>query len=170
MTDGTDMRGVLTATPAGTSVRFERRYTTDVDDLWTCLTQRDRVARWLGPVHGDLRVGGHFEVRMGDDVPDSPQNATGEVLVCERPHQLDVTWSFPGEPVTRLTVTLAGDDDATVLVLEHHGLDERAARGYGGGWHTCLDRLGDHLAAGDVRSWDELFAQRQALYRDGASG
>ncbi|WP_273651424.1 SRPBCC family protein [Cellulomonas fimi] len=170
MTESTDVRGVLTSTPAGTTVRFERRYATDVDDLWSCLTEPDRVARWLGPLLGDLRVGGRFEVRMGDDVDDSPQNATGDVLVCDRPHRLDVTWSFPGEPVTRLSATLSGDDGATVLVLEHHDLGERAARGYGGGWHTCLDRLDDHLAGRDVRSWDELFGVRQALYRTDAAG
>lgn len=161
----TDARGVLTTTPTGTTVRFERRYATPVDDLWTCLTDPARVARWLGPLHGDLRVGGRYEVRMGDDVPDDPQTAAGEVLVCDAPHRLEITWAFPGEPEARVTANLLGDDAGTVLVLEHHGLSEPAARGYGGGWHTCLDRLDDHLAARDVRPWDELFAQRQSLYR-----
>lgn len=166
MSESTDLRGVLTTTPAGTTVRFERRYATPVDDLWSCLTEPDRVARWLGPLSGDLRPGGRYEVRMGDDVPDAPQNATGEVLACDPPDGLAVTWSFPGEPSTRVTATLRADDTGTLLVLEHHDLEERAARGYGGGWHTCLDRLDDHLAGRPVRAWDELFAERQALYRD----
>ncbi|MDC7121328.1 SRPBCC family protein [Cellulomonas fimi] len=166
MTESTDVRGVLTQTPAGTTVRFERRYATDVDDLWTCLTEPGRVARWLGPLYGDLRVGGAYELRMGDDVPDADQNATGEVLVCDRPHRLEVTWVFPDETSTLVTAELRADGDGTVLVLEHRDLQEAAARGYGGGWHACLDQLEDHVAGRPVRAWQDLFDAALPLYRE----
>ncbi|QHT55502.1 SRPBCC family protein [Cellulomonas sp. H30R-01] len=165
MSDSTDVRGVLTATPAGTTVRFERRYATDVDDLWTCLTEPARVARWLGPLYGNLRVGGAYELRMGEDVPGADQNATGEVLVCEPPHRLEVTWAFPGEPVTRVSATVGEVGSGAVLVLEHVDLGDAAARGYGGGWHASLDRLDDHLDGRPIRPWDDLFAERHGLYR-----
>ena len=41
-------------------VRIEDRYDTDIDDLWSALTDPDRLARWYGEVEGDLRLGGEF--------------------------------------------------------------------------------------------------------------
>ena len=51
----TDVWGVLIPTPNGVTVRFERRYATTPEDLWSSVTEPDRLARWLGPVYGDLR-------------------------------------------------------------------------------------------------------------------
>lgn len=39
-------------------VLIEDRYATDVDDLWSALTDPPRLARWYGQVKGDLRLGG----------------------------------------------------------------------------------------------------------------
>ena len=41
-------------------VRIEDRYDTDIDDLWSALTDPSRLSRWYGQVEGDLRPGGEF--------------------------------------------------------------------------------------------------------------
>ena len=41
-------------------VRMEDRFDTDIDDLWSALTDPRRLARWIGDVEGDLRLGGEF--------------------------------------------------------------------------------------------------------------
>jgi uncharacterized protein YndB with AHSA1/START domain len=43
-------------------VRMEDRFDTDIDDLWSALTDPRRLARWLGEVAGDLHPGGEFHV------------------------------------------------------------------------------------------------------------
>ena len=45
-------------------VRIEDRYDTDIDDLWSALTDPRRLARWIGDVEGDLRPGGEFRFRF----------------------------------------------------------------------------------------------------------
>src|SRR6266853_3970481 len=45
-------------------VRMEDRFDTDIDDLWSALTDPGRLARWLGDVEGDLRLGGEFRFRF----------------------------------------------------------------------------------------------------------
>lgn len=165
MTRGTDdVRGVLERHPDGIEVRFERWYPTDPDDLWEAVTVPARVARWLGPIYGDLRVGGRYELRMGQDVPDAADNATGEVLACDPPRTLAVTWVFPDETSTRVDVALRRQGEGTLLVLRHTGLADAAARGYGGGWHACLDQLDDDLAGRPVRAWDDLYAAASPAY------
>ena len=162
----TDVWGVLVPTPNGVTVRFERYYATTPEDLWSSVTEPERLARWLGPVYGDLVVGGRYELRMGDDVPGSPQNAVGDVLECDAPHRLVLGWLFPGEPESRVTVDIRADGDGAVLVLEHLDLEEAAARGYGGGWHASLDQLDDLVAGRAVRDWDGLFAAALPRYRE----
>ena len=45
-------------------VRIEDRFDTDIDDLWSALTDPRRLARWLGEFEGDLRLGGEFRARF----------------------------------------------------------------------------------------------------------
>ena len=48
---------------------MEDRYDTDIDDLWSALTDPRRLARWVAEVDGDLRLGGrvpdHLHQRLG---------------------------------------------------------------------------------------------------------
>src|SRR6266550_7413936 len=60
-------------------VRLEDRYDTDIDDLWSALTDPDRLARWHGQVEGDLRPGGEFRLYLEADDLDS----TGRIDACE---------------------------------------------------------------------------------------
>src|SRR6476660_9355169 len=64
-------------------VRMEDRYDTDIDDLWSALTDPGRLARWYGEVEGDLRLGGELQVR----IPDAGLHAVGQVEVCEPPQR-----------------------------------------------------------------------------------
>ena len=43
---------------------MEDRFDTDIDDLWSALTDPRRLARWIGGVEGDLRLGGEFRARF----------------------------------------------------------------------------------------------------------
>ena len=45
---------------ARASCGCEDRFDTDIDDLWSALTDPPRLARWIGEVEGDLRLGGEF--------------------------------------------------------------------------------------------------------------
>ncbi|MEZ5138897.1 MAG: hypothetical protein R2711_09075 [Acidimicrobiales bacterium] len=56
-------REVRTGERDGQATRIvvaRRRYGTDVDDLWTALTDLERLPRWFLPVSGDLREGGTY--------------------------------------------------------------------------------------------------------------
>ena len=60
---GQRTRRVLTDTDGRGVVRLSDRLPTDPDDLWSALTEPDRLRRWLGEVTGDLREGGEFDAR-----------------------------------------------------------------------------------------------------------
>jgi len=47
-------------------VRMQDRFDTDIDDLWSALTEPERLARWIGEFEGDLRLGGEYRARYFD--------------------------------------------------------------------------------------------------------
>ncbi|MBW0102211.1 SRPBCC family protein [Pseudonocardia sp. KRD291] len=126
------------------AVRLERTYRAGVEDVWDALTDRGRLARWFLPVSGDLKVGGHFATEG---------NADGEVLRCDRPSTLVVTW---GGPESVVTVELAADGaESTVLTLDHSVTatpvpDAGGALYVGPGWDGAFLALGLHLRGTDL--------------------
>ena len=89
MTEDTQARtgvGTMRSADGNGAVRMEDRYDTDIDDLWSALTEPQRLARWIGDVEGDLRLGGEFQARFT-----SSWEGPGRVDVCEPPRRLLVT-------------------------------------------------------------------------------
>ena len=72
------------------AVRMEDVYDTSAEDLWSALTDPDRLARWIAAVAGDLRVGGTFHARFT-----SGWEGPGRVEICRQPERLLVVMA-PG--------------------------------------------------------------------------
>ena len=110
------------------------------------VNQPDRIKRWFMPVSGELRAGGSFQLEG---------NAGGEILACEPPRLLRVSFGGPTS-IVELRLTPEGDSD-TVLELEHTVPIEMAQNGAGAlyvgpGWDGALLGLGLFLggeAVGD---------------------
>ena len=160
---GTRILGSLRSADGNGVVRIEDRYDTDIDDLWSALTDPGRLARWLGEVEGDLRLGGEFRARFFDG-----WDGTGSVEACEPPRRLLLLTTQPGQAHEHfIEVTLAADGDQTILVWEERGmpLDQLAA--YGAGIQVHVEDLAAHLAGrercdADAR-WGELLPAYQVL-------
>lgn len=127
------------------AVTVARAYDADAEDVWDALTDPARLARWFSPVTGDLRVGGTFQVEG---------NAGGEILRCEPPARLDVTFGMPDSVVS---VTLAPEPGRTTVELVHTVPLAIAGSGAGAlfvgpGWDGMLVQLARELrgeASGD---------------------
>jgi uncharacterized protein YndB with AHSA1/START domain len=145
-------------------VRIEDRFNTDINDLWSALTEPSRLARWYAKVEGDLRPGGEFHMV----VHGSGWEGTGRVQACEPPRRLSVTSreltaNFDGF----LEATLAADGDQTILVIEARGLPLEKLPYYGVGWQIHVEDLAAYIAdseRGDAEiRWAELVPEYQAL-------
>jgi uncharacterized protein YndB with AHSA1/START domain len=160
---GARILGSLRSADGKGIVRMQDRFDTDIDDLWSALTDPRRLARWLGEVEGDLRLGGEFRARFFDG-----WEGTGRVEACEPPRRLLLQTMTPGQQREHvIEVTLTADGDQTILVWEERGmpLDQLAA--YGAGIQVHVEDLAAHLAGrercdGDAR-WNELLPAYQDL-------
>src|ERR1700728_349412 len=84
---GIRILGSLRSAEGNGVVRIEDRYDTDIDDMWSALTDPGRLARWYGQVEGDLRPAGAFRLY----VEGAGMHMTGRVEACEPPRRLRVT-------------------------------------------------------------------------------
>jgi len=151
-------------------VRMEDRYDTDIDDLWSALTEPERLARWYGEIEGELRLGGEFHLRIRD-----AGERTGRVDACEPPQRLLLTMhdpdARPGQPEeTVIEAWLTADGGQTILVVEDRGLPVNLLPAYGAGVQIHVENLADHIAGrepGDTEArWEELLPAYEALAAD----
>lgn len=121
--------------------------------LWPRLTDPAELAKWYGPVQGDLREGGSFA---------APGGAHGRVLEAAAPHQLSLTWEY-GNSVDALEIRLDPEDDGTTeLELTHTSdlapevFEEFGPGAIAVGWEIALMGLAaytdgwHHTCQGDV--------------------
>ena len=144
-------------------VRIEDRFDTGIDDLWLALTDPGRLARWIGEVEGDLRLGGEYSFSFFA----SGSEGTGRVEACEPPRRLLVTMALDQPDEDVIEATLAADGDQTVLVWEERGMPVDQLAGYGAGVQIHVEDLAAYLAGGDrcdaAARFDELFPTYQQL-------
>ena len=161
---GNRILGSLRAADGVGVVRMEDRFDTDIDDLWSALTDPRRLARWLGEVEGDLRLGGAFRAHFFA----SGWEGTGHVEACEPPHRFVVVTKHMRAPYEVVTeVTLAAEGEQTILVFEKRGMPLDNLADYGAGNQVHVEDLAAYLAGrgrGDAEArWSELLPAYQAL-------
>jgi uncharacterized protein YndB with AHSA1/START domain len=156
--------GSLRSADGKGAVRIEDRFDTDIDDLWSALTDPGRLARWLGEVAGDLRLSGEFRARFYS----SGWEGTGRVEACEPPRRLLLLTTTEGQSGDHfIEATLAADGSQTILVWEERGMPQEYLAAYGAGIQVHVEDLAAYLGGrercdADAR-WNELMPAYQDL-------
>ncbi|HVB51775.1 MAG TPA: SRPBCC domain-containing protein [Acidimicrobiales bacterium] len=126
-------------------VRMQGRFESDRDDVWSALTNPQRLAQWYGKVEGDLRVGGEFTAF----VLASEWDGRGRIEACVPQRRLEVTTWEEERAEHVVAAELIEDGNLTVLVLEVRALPLDLVWAYGVGWQVHLEDLGAHLSGQD---------------------
>ena len=159
---GTRILGSLRSADGKGVVRMEDRFSSSIDDVWSALTDPSRLARWMGEVEGDLRLGGEFRFHFFA----SGSQGTGRVDACEPPRLLLLTMALgqPDEDV--IEVTLAADRDQAVLVWEERGMPLDLLAAYGAGVQIHVEDLAAYLAGRERGDADARSNELQRAYKD----
>jgi uncharacterized protein YndB with AHSA1/START domain len=160
---GNRIIGSLASADGKGVVRMQDRFHTDIDDLWSAITDPGRLARWYGEVEGDLRLGGEFRARLFA----SGWEGTGRVEACEPPRHLLLLTKDLDEPDEGvIEITLAVDGEQTMLIWEERGMPLDLLAAYGAGIQVHVEDLAAHVAGQercDAKArWDQL----SPAYRD----
>lgn len=140
----------------GRTVLLRRRYGPPIEEVWNACTDPDRINRWFLPVTGDLHLGGTYQLKG---------NAGGEILRCQPPHLLKVTWVFGDTPASEVEVRLFPTEGGeTLFELEHAAVVDPTLWGeygpgaVGVGWDLTLLGLSMYLdgeSPEDLAAWQE---------------
>jgi uncharacterized protein YndB with AHSA1/START domain len=137
------------------SVTVEREYAATTAELWSALTEPERLAHWIGRYSAD---GDEYRIELGN--AGGQAIAAGRVLACDAERSIRVGWRFSGggeeEAETELEVAIepVGDDRAR-LTLSHRRVQAVTAAVYGAGWEDVLTHLARELG-GDPSPVNEL--------------
>ena len=132
------------------------------EELWDALTTPERIQVWLGPTSGDLRVGGRFDIE---------DNASGDILTCDRPRLIGVTREFDGD-ISWVDATLTPSGDGTGLTVEHTAAippefwEQYGPGATGIGWEMALLAIAEHLAAPDAPPLDPADPELQGPFNE----
>ncbi len=159
--------GVIERTADGGVIRFERHLPYPIRDVWSAITDPERLGDWWLPFDADITVdlceGGEM-VFVGRDL-DEPITMTMTVLRVEAPMLLEHTHA---DPDSLMRWELEPTDTGCTLRLSHFVTDADAAieNCYVVGLHTSLGRL-EPLLSGRPIDWDwDVFAETQARYAE----
>jgi DNA-binding transcriptional ArsR family regulator/uncharacterized protein YndB with AHSA1/START domain len=160
-----DVDGELEQVGAAWRLRFTRRLTHPIEDVWRALTEHGELATWFPDrISGEWQVGAELTFTQATGA-----TFTGVVRVVEPPTALEFTW---GTDLLRFELQPA-DSDCILTLLDT--LDERGkASRDTAGWHVCLDMLELHLsgrspAEGAEAAWQELLTAYQEKFGPEAS-
>lgn len=146
-------------------VRMSTQFKTDIDNLWSALTEPQRLARWYGNFDGDFHVGGKFKAF----IPSSGWDGQGRIEECTAPAHLSVTMWEKASGEQGLTVDLVAIDAYTKLILEKRGISPDICWAYGAGWQAHLEDLSAYLAGREKAdlsvSWNHRFDELESRYR-----
>lgn len=152
----------------GRTVVLRRSYPAPAEEVWDALTDPERISRWFLPISGDLRLGGHYQLQG---------NAGGQIVHCEPPRLLRVTWVFGENPtdedVSEVEVRLSSEPDGgTSFELVHTAIiDPQRWAEYGPGatgvgWDLTLLGLDMHLrgeSIDDPSAWESSAQARRLM-------
>jgi uncharacterized protein YndB with AHSA1/START domain len=89
-----EQMGVLAHDGARRSVRFERRFAADAQELCSALVEPDRLRGWLAEASVDARPGGTVELRFGDWSGEA--QLRGAIRVFDPSRVLEYDWGLRG--------------------------------------------------------------------------
>lgn len=141
------------------AVRMEDVYDTDLADLWSAVTDPERLARWIAKVTGDLQVGGAIEASFT-----SSWTGPGRIDVCDSPSHLLVTMSPGTDDETVIEAWLTAEGDKTRLVVEERGLPIPVLAGHGAGWQAHVEDLATHVSGSEPGEWHDRWMELSPAY------
>ena len=160
----TSALGQVVADEFGIRLEFVRLIDAPVADVWSAVTDSDRLALWFGSWSGDP-ADGHVLLRS-IEAPEDAYPDTVTIVECAAPHRLAVVLPTDdgGWPLTAELQPRGAD--GTFLLFTHRLAEPFDATSIGPGWHYYLDRLAAVVAGQPVpENWEDYHPALSGSYR-----
>ncbi|MBD8497967.1 SRPBCC family protein [Paenibacillus arenosi] len=160
------MLAVLQHVEGGHIARFERHLQYSVEEVWSMLTENDKLAQWFPELRVDeLRAGGFIKFDMGDGTFEE-----FAILELKTNSVLEYTW---GEDRVRFELYPTPDGCELFLIETIHKMTDHTPKDLAG-WHVCLDVILALLDGRTIESrtnewkiWHEKYIKLISEYTQG---
>ncbi|MGH3939364.1 MAG: SRPBCC family protein [Pseudonocardiaceae bacterium] len=143
---------------------FRRLLPYPIQQVWSAVTDSDRLVRWFGSYQGVGVVGGTLALTMTAEEDAGGEPSTVHILECEPPRRLMVDLPETETRSWRIALTLSREADGTVLLFEQTVPSEMNMGDVGPGWHWYLDRLAASLADAPMPNWNDYYPALSSAY------
>ncbi|MFD2092874.1 SRPBCC domain-containing protein [Blastococcus deserti] len=158
-------RGVVTTGTDGRQrLEFHRSWPDPIEDVWSALTEPDRLARWIGAYEGERAVGARGTFAMTHEEGE-PVGVPMTIVECDPPRRLVIEWVQQDTDAWRVDLDLWVEDGRTVLRFVQSYAPDADVTDFALGWHWYLDKL--DAAVGHVPApadWDRFLAETGPAY------
>ncbi len=140
----------------GGRIRIERTFAHPIERVWAALTERDRLAEWIGPGEIEPRRGGTIRIVFGSVEPPAVLESIVDEIEPPRLLQFRFDDGVGDDNMVRFELTARGE--ATHLVLTQIRVpSDRDLADNAAGWHMRIDMLGASLDDGRQElAWDKV--------------
>jgi uncharacterized protein YndB with AHSA1/START domain len=134
-------RGILTTEDDGRRrLEFRRSWPDPIEDVWSALTEPERLARWIGVYDGERGTGGRGTFAMTHEEGE-PVGEPTTIVECDPPRRLVVEWVQQDTDAWRVDLDLWSDNGGTVLRFVQRFPAGADVTDFALGWHWYLDKL-----------------------------
>src|SRR5262249_30267252 len=133
----------------------------DIADLWSAITEPERLARWIATIDGDLRVGGMVHALFT-----STWEGPGRIEICDAPNHLLLTMEPETEDEAVIEAWLTAEGARTRFDGEERVLPLEVLFSHGAGWQAHVEDLGRYLGGGESNwraRWEELRPEYESM-------
>ena len=161
----TARRAVVTTEDDGRlRLQFTRSWPDPIEDVWSALTEPDRLARWIGTYDGERAPGGTGTFTMTHEEGE-PAGAPMTVIECEPPRRLVVEWVQQDTDAWRVDLDLGSDSGGTVLRFVQRFPAGADVTDFALGWHWYLDKLDAEVGRRPApAAWEDFLAEVGPAY------
>lgn len=159
----TDERyGTVTEGPGGTrKLEFRRSWPDPIEDVWSALTEPERLVRWIGTYDGERGAGGTGSFTMTHE--SEPASEAVTIVECDPPRRLVLEWS--GQENWRVDLDLSVEGGRTVLRFAQVFRTTGEVPDVAAGWHWYLDKFEAELTGRpQPGEWDAFLAEVGPAY------
>jgi len=158
-------RGVVTREPDGRQrLEFRRSWADPIEDVWSALTEPDRLARWIGKYDGERAVGGTGTFTMTHEEGESAGEPT-TVVECDPPRRLVIEWVQQDTDDWRIELDLWAEGGRTQFRFTQLYAADGDVTDFALGWHWYLEKFDAEVRGrSGPADWDTFLAETGPAY------
>ncbi|SNR37001.1 SRPBCC domain-containing protein [Blastococcus mobilis] len=152
-------RGIVTIEDDGRQrLEFRCSWPEPIEDVWSALTEPERLARWIGVYDGERVVGGRGTFAMTHEEGE-PVGEPMTVVECDPPRRLVIEWVQQDTDGWRVDLDLWREGGRTVLRFVQFFGAGADVTDFVLGWHWYMDRVDAEVGGRSVPAdWETFLA------------